>query len=79
MKEEALKIALQQRPASPRLIMDKYEFHSAIKDYLMKNIQVSFGADQNPKFVRKTRMGGHLSNTLKRAGLANLGLAHGQS
>jgi len=26
------------------------------------------------KFVRKTRMGGHMSNTLRKAGLTNVGI-----
>ena len=26
------------------------------------------------KFVRKTRMGGHMSNTLRKAGLSNVGI-----
>lgn len=78
MKQDALQVALQQKPASPRLISNKREFDKAIKDYIMKNISVTYGLDSNPKFVRKTRMGGHLSNTLKRAGLINSGLLGGE-
>lgn len=43
----------------------------------MKNISVTMGEDQKPRFERKTRMGGHLSTTLKKAGLAKLGMLSG--
>ena len=32
------------------------------------------GINFDQKFVRKTRMGGHMLNTLKKAGLANVGV-----
>jgi len=40
----------------------------------LKEITAEQVLNYNPKFVRKTRMGGHLSETLKRAGLANMGM-----
>ena len=75
MKEEALQVAIQQRSDSPRLISNKKEFSQAVKDYLLKDIsaRLNFNKDSS-KFTRKTRMGAHLSQTLKKAGLANLGL-----
>ena len=45
----------------------------------MKNISVTYGTDSNPKFVRKTRMGGHLTSTLKRAGIVGSGILDGGS
>ena len=77
MKEDALKVAVKQRPGSPRLITNKKDFDRAVKDYIMKNIE---GEGIPPpglvglKFDRKTRMGGHLSTILKKAGLSNAGL-----
>ena len=41
---------------------------------MLKDVSHRLQLNLDPKFVRKTRMGGHLSNTLKRAGLANAGL-----
>ena len=41
---------------------------------MLKDVSHRLQLNLDPKFVRKTRMGGHLSTTLKRAGLANAGL-----
>ena len=74
MKEEALQVALKQRSDSPRLIANKKEFDQAVKDYVLKDISKGLYFNNNAKFIRRTKMGGHLSNTLKKAGLENVGL-----
>ena len=38
MKEDALKVALKQKPDEPQLISDKKEFRRAVKDHLLKDI-----------------------------------------
>ena len=77
MKEEALQVALKQRSDSPCLVSNKKEYETMVKDYVLKDIASKLEYNQDPKFVRKTRMGGHMSNTLKKAGLNNLGLLMG--
>ena len=72
MKEEALKAVIRQRPESPKLIQNNNQFDAAIKEHLLKEVTAHRVLNYNPKFVRKTRMGGHLSETLKKAGLANM-------
>ncbi len=75
MKEDALQVALNQRSDSPRLIANKAEFNQAVKDYILKDVSKGLTYDKDAaKFIRRTRMGGHLSNTLKKAGLENVGL-----
>ena len=68
-------MALKLRSDSPHLISNKKEFNQAIKDYVLKDVQKGFTFDKDAaKFLRRTRMGGHLSTTLKKAGLENIGL-----
>ena len=74
MKEEALQVAVNQRSDSPRLVGNQREFDLAIKDYVHKDIANTIDYNTDTKFVRKTRMGGHMSNTLRKAGLSNVGI-----
>ena len=45
-----------------------------MKDYVLKDIAKTIEQRFDSKFVRKTRMGGHMSNTLRKAGLSNVGI-----
>ena len=74
MKEDALQVAINQRSDSPRLVSDQKEFDDAVKDYVLKDIAKTIEHNFDTKFVRKTRMGGHMSNTLRKAGLTNVGI-----
>lgn len=77
MKEEALQVAVNQRSDSPCLVSNKKEFERQVKDYVLKDQIAGHRFTMNPKFTRKTRMGGHMSNTLKKAGMQNLGITSG--
>ena len=74
MKEDALQVAVNQRSDSPRLVSDQREYDKAIKDYVQKEIAKTIEYNFESKFVRKTRMGGHMSNTLRKAGMSNVGI-----
>jgi len=78
MKEEALKIALNLKEDEPRFIQDHSEFGQALKETLLKDIMQVMSHNATSRFTRKTRMGGHLSLTLKKAGLAKMGFISGQ-
>ena len=74
MKEDAFQKVLEQRVDSPKLISNAREFNAAVKDRMLANQIVVQVPNPNAAFVRNTRMGGHLSQTLGKAGLTNLGL-----
>lgn len=67
-------MAVNQRSDSPRLVNNQKEFDLAVKDYVLKDIAKLMEYNGDTKFVRKTRMGGHMSNTLRKAGLNNVGI-----
>ena len=68
-------VAIKQRSDSPCLVSDKKEFESKVKDYVLKEQINKLDLNKDAaKFIRKTRMGGHMSTTLKKAGLQNLGI-----
>ena len=70
-------MAVNARSDSPCLVSNKKEFEIAVKDYVLKDQIAGHRFSLNPKFTRKTRMGGHMSNTLRKAGLQNLGMGNG--
>lgn len=74
MKPEAFQVMMKERSGSPRLITNVREFNQAVKEQILKDIIKRDGIDNSNKMVRKTRMGGHLTSTLGKAGLANIGL-----
>lgn len=65
---------LQQRVDSAKVIQTQDEFKEAVKDQIQKDTITIRVPDPNAAFVRKTRMGGHLSNTLNQAGLYTIGI-----
>lgn len=75
MKEEAFQVANKQRSDSPALIDNKKQFDRAVYDTLMKEFTITHSEAFDSKFVRKTRMGGHMSTVLGQAGLSKLGIA----
>ena len=74
MKPEAFQVMMKQRSGSPRLITRTEEFNQAVREYILKDINKDEDKMDSSRIQRKTRMGGHLSSTLGKAGLANLGL-----
>ena len=75
MIEEALQVAVNQRSDSPRipnynqllesLIGNQNKFDLAIKDCVQEDIAKIIDYNTDTKFARKTKMSGHMSNTLQ--------------
>ena len=74
IKEDAFKVLIDEKTDSPRYIDNKKDFNEAIKQYIMKDQIVAIDSKAKPTYIRNTRMGGHLTNTLSRAGLNNIGI-----
>ena len=74
IKEDAFKVLMNEKKDSPRYIDNKKEFNEAVNQYIMKGQVDTIDPKSKPAFQRNTRMGGHLTSTLSRAGLNNLGI-----